>query len=283
VTNSESHVETISGLSWWHNIATIATLFLLGPIGPILFWLPLAAVASALKNKFWWLIPIAYVVMVAAGTALVVIYLRLLLEFSGVKKHWNNGSVSVFNIPSLVIHTYFDIASANMDAFQGTPFAVWIYRLLGFSVGKGVILLGPQPLESRLISIGEGTVVESGASVDGHYMEYQKFIYHQVSIGDECWIQEGARVMPFTRMENGSRVMPASMVLPGDTLAEKSIWCGLPAEPIGSRSEHGASNSSERVLRRASRISRSEKSTGTGFLEQIAGKNTMVSWRRSHE
>jgi amino acid adenylation domain-containing protein len=278
VSKSESRVDATK-LPWWHNGATVLALLILGPVAPVLLWLPLAAVASALKNQYWWLIPIAYVVMVAVGSLLAVMYLRILLECSGVKKRWEQGQVSVFHIPSLIIHTYFDIASASMDVFQGTPFAALIYRILGFKVGKGAILLGPQPLESSLISIGDGTVVESGASIDGHYMEYQKFIYHKVAIGDNCWIQEGARIMPFTEMKDSSRVMPGSMVLPGDTLDENSIWCGIPAEPIGKRQESAKKNrKSSRILTRSSRISRSDKTKNTGFLDLMASEKIQNSW-----
>ena len=278
VSKSESRVDAAK-LPWWHNIATILALLILGPVAPVLMWLPLAAVASALKNTYWWLIPIAYIVMVAVGSLLAVIYLRILLECSGVKRRWEQGQVSVFHIPSLIVHTYFDIASASMDVFQGTPFAALIYRILGFKVGKGAILLGPQPLESSLISIGEGSVVESGASIDGHYMEYQKFIYHKVAIGENCWIQEGARVMPFTQMKNSSRVMPASMVLPGDTLDEGSIWCGIPAEPIGKRQDSGkVKNKNNRILKRSGKISRIHKTENSGFLHLQASKKMQKSW-----
>lgn len=278
VSKSESRVDATK-LPWWHNIATIVALLILGPVAPVLMWLPLAAAASALKESYWWLIPIAYIVMVAVGSLLAVVYLRILLECSGVKRRWEQGQVSVFHIPSLIVHTYFDIASASMDVFHGTPFAAFIYRILGFKVGKGAILLGPQPLESSLIRIGQGSVVESGATIDGHYMEYQKFIYHKVEIGENCWIQEGARIMPFTQMKDSSRVMPGSMVLPGDTLDENSIWCGIPAEPIGKRqNSNKSSNKSNRILLRSSRISRTNKTQNSGFLHLLSSEKMQKSW-----
>lgn len=270
ISHSQSHVDSSLSLPWWHTPATLITLMAIGPIAPVLLWVPLAVVASLLKQTYWWLIPVAYVVMVGVGSLLAVLYLRLLLEASQVRKHWKHGSVSVFDIPSLLIHSYFNIAEANIDAFHGTPFAVYIYRILGFTVGRGAILLCPQPLESGLIEIGEDSVIESGGKLDGHYMEYQKFIYHSVRLGERCWVQEGARVMPYTVMNDGSRVMPASMVLPGDSLAEGSVWCGLPAEPIRTREVYHSKAKSSRILKRSDKISRSSKRSKSGFLDSLA-------------
>lgn len=270
VSHSQSHVDTSILLPWWHTPATLITLMAIGPIAPVLLWVPLAVVASLLKQTYWWLIPVAYIVMVGVGSLLAVLYLRLLLEASQVRRHWKHGSVSVFDIPSLLMHSYFNVAEANIDAFHGTPFAVYIYRILGFKVGKGAILLCAQPLESSLIEIGEDSVIESGGKLDGHYMEYQKFIYHSVRLGERCWVQEGARVMPLTVMNDGSRVMPASMVLPGDSLAEGSVWCGLPAEPIRTREVYHSKAKASRILKRSGKISRSSKKSKSGFLDSLA-------------
>jgi len=75
---------------------------------------------------------------------------------------------------------FFHTAHANLYVFQGTPFMRWIYRALGFKVGAHTVLMGKQPLESGLVSFGDGAVVDSLAYVNGHYMEFQRFIYHPV-------------------------------------------------------------------------------------------------------
>jgi len=55
------------------------------------------------------------------------------------------------------------------------------------------------------------------------------------SIGKDCWIQLSSRIMPATVMKRESRVLPGTLVLPGDTIEEGMVWGGLPAEPIGKR------------------------------------------------
>jgi len=280
VAQSRAQVEDAVTLPWWHCPATIITLLLLGPIAPILLWVPLAIVASLLKNLYWWLIPVAYVIMVGFGSLLAIVWLRVLMELTRIRSAWATGSVSVFNIRAQIIHAYFNVASASIDVFHGTPFTLCIYRILGFKVGKGTILLCPQPLESALIEIGEESVIESGGRIDGHYMEYQRFIYHKVSIGNRCWVQEGARVMPYTQMKDGSRVMPASMVLPGDVLDKNAIWCGLPAEPIGSRDIVYGNQKAERGLKRTGRIGRRDRlgKSATGFLDELASNKLKLTF-----
>ena len=267
-------------LPWWHSTVTLLVLFSTAPVAHFFLWIPLAVAATLLKATFWWLIPLGYVVMVGVGALLAVLWLRFLLEVSGIRKLWAAGSASVFDIRAQVIHAHFSINSAQLDVFDGTPFAVWIYRLLGFSVGDGAVLLGVQPHEAAMVSIGANSVVEAGAQVDGHYLEFLKFIYHSVKIGEGCWVQEGARLMPSTEMKEGSRVLPASMVLPGDTLEERMVWGGLPAEPIIERQLEGGEEARRKLLR-SSRISR--KSTReidtkgiNGYLGTIASKKQIA-------
>lgn len=136
---------------------------------------------------------------------------------------------------------------------------VWIYRALGFTVGTNSILMGFQPLESKLVSFGKGVVVDSLAYVNGHYMEFQRFIYNPTRLGDFCWVQLSSRVMPATLMRTGSRVLPGTLVLPGDTIAENTVWGGLPAEPIAERQTSLLKRRNRKksgIFKRAKQISR---------------------------
>lgn len=101
-------------------------------------------------------------------------------------------------------------------------------------VGAGAVVSGRLPLEHDLVSIGEGAVVESCALVEGHDLEALKFTYRRCSVSPSCWVQQAARVMPGVTAGAGTRLLPASTVLPGEALADGTLWGGgVPASPLG--------------------------------------------------
>jgi acetyltransferase-like isoleucine patch superfamily enzyme len=258
-------------LPWWHAPALILLMLAVSPVAPCVLWMPLAVGATLLKGFGWWIIPLAYILLVAVGSAFAVAWLRALVEASGIRGMWASGSASMFDLRAQLIDAQFVTAGARLDVFNGTPFAVWIYRALGFQVGRGAVMLGEHRQEVPLISVGADSVLEAGSRLDGHYLEFLRFIYNPVRVGRGCWVQDGARVMPSTVMEDGSRVLPASMVLPGDTLAARMVWGGLPAEPVMERPDpdDGRAAGSRRRLTRCMRL--------TSIPRKGGGKNTGMS------
>jgi acetyltransferase-like isoleucine patch superfamily enzyme len=281
VKNSASGVDAYH-LPLWHSALVIIVLILVEPIAPIVGWLPVAAVITVLQSGFIYLVIVAYPILITIGWVLVVIVLRLMLEISGIRRLWAAGSASCFNLRALVIHSWFSLTPSGLNALNGTPFMVWIFRALGFSVGSGAVILGVMPLESALVSVGEDSVLEAQSMLDGHYLEFARFIYNPLKVGKACWVQEGARVMPATELKDGSRVLPSSLVLPGDTLDKDMIWGGLPAEPLGPR-PHSKPNNPRRKLLRSGRIGDSANSNlgrkfsgkkgKIGFLGSFASSN----------
>jgi carbonic anhydrase/acetyltransferase-like protein (isoleucine patch superfamily) len=268
VSRSKRNVAVVA-LPWYHGVGLVAVLLLTMPMVSILLWLPVGVGAVIMQQILWWMIPATYIVTVGVGAMLVLGWQRLLREASGLRRLWAAGSASIFDMRALVVHANF---SLNLEVFNGTPFAVWIWRALGFDVGAGAVLLGYQPIESALVSIGAGAVVESAAALDGHYLEFERFVYAAVKVGAGCWVQEAARVMPGTEMAAGSRLLPASMVLPGEALAERMVWGGLPAEPLQKR---GGGEKSKGLMRshrldRRLRKGGSSITGGTGFLGGMA-------------
>ena len=105
---------------------------------------------------------------------------------------------------------------------------------MSLQVGAGAVVSGMLPLEHDLVSIGAGAVVESSAFVEGHMLEALKFNYTPCAVGARAWVQQGARVMPGVAAAAGTRLLPASTVLPGEALAEGTLWGdGVPANPLG--------------------------------------------------
>jgi hypothetical protein len=257
-------------LPWYHGVGLVGLLLLTRPVAGCLLWLAVAVGAVVLKQFAWWLIPGAYVVAVGVGGALGLGWQRLVREASCVARLWARGSASIFDVRALVVF----VNRARLDVFDGTPFAVWIWRALGFEVGDGAVLLGEQPAEATLVAIGAGAVVEVGCNLDGHYLEMERFVYRPVKVGAGCWVQESGRVMPGTEMRPESRLLPGSMVMPGDLLAERMVWGGLPAEPLLQRV--GESGENARGLMRSHRLDRRLRkgggsiTGGTGFLGGMA-------------
>lgn len=267
-------------LPWWHNFVIIFVLMLVGPASSVAMWLPVSLLATAIAEVHWWLVPFAYVPAVGLGAVLVVLWLRFLLEVTGIRRLWAAGSASVYDLRAQIVHAHFYGNKVGLDVFKGTPFSVFIHRLLGFRVGEGAILLGVDTPESKLIKIGAGSVVEFGAMLDGHYLEFQRFIYHKTRLGERAWVQEGARLMPATVMKNDSRILPGSMVLPGDVLEERMVWSGMPAEPLSRRPDPKDANTGRRRLLRAARLSSSARryANGRGDNGILASLDTAKKW-----
>ena len=216
VSKSQRHVAVLD-LPWYHDICLVALVLLSKPMVSTWLWLPVAVGAVIMQQILWWMIPATYIVTVGVGAVLALGWQRLVREASGLRRLWAAGSASIFDVRAHVAYANF----ANLEVFDGTPFAVWIWRALGFKVGAGAVLLCYQPTEAALVSIGAGAVVESAAALDGHYLEFERLVYSTVKVGAGCWVQESARMMPGTEMAAGSRVLPGSMVLPGEVLAER--------------------------------------------------------------
>lgn len=283
VKNSARGVDAFD-LPLWHSALVVVVLLIVEPIAPIVGWIPVAAIITMLQSGFIYLIIVAYPILITVGWVLAVITLRLMLEISGIRRLWAAGSASCFNLRALVIHSWFSLNPSGLNALNGTPFMVWIFRALGFSVGSGAVILGMMPLESALVSVGKDSVLEAQSMLDGHYLEFARFIYNPLKVGKACWVQEGARVMPATELKDGSRVLPSSLVLPGDTLEKDMIWGGLPAEPLGPRPNANANNPQRKLLRSGrigdsanrnfGRKSSSKRSKGmSGFLGALASSN----------
>jgi amino acid adenylation domain-containing protein len=268
VSTSQRSVAVVA-LPWYHSVCLVALLLLTTPMVTTLLWLPVGVGAVIMQQILWWMIPATYIVTIGVGAVLALGWQRLVREASGLRRLWAAGSASIFDMRALVVHANF----ADLQVFDGTPFAVWIWRALGFKVGTGAVLLGYEPVESALVSIGAGAVVELAAALDGHYLEFERFMYATVGIGAGCWVQEASRVMPGTEMAAGSRLLPGSMVLPGEVLAERMVWGGLPAEPLQKRD--GGEQKSQGLMRshrldRRLRKGGSSITGGTGFLGGMA-------------
>lgn len=89
------------------------------------------------------------------------------------------------------------------------------------------------PLEQSLVSFGDDVVADTGSIIEGHHLENLKYKYYPTHIANRCWIQNRARMMALVNVKDGARVLPASTVLPGETIDAGWVWGGgSPATPL---------------------------------------------------
>jgi hypothetical protein len=126
--------------------------------------------------------------MVGVGSLLTLLWLRLLVKISGIRKAWRSGSSSVFDLHARIMHSkrhlpacpflappaahrlplcrclptlpaflpadIFSFSDASLEVYGGTPFMRWAWRLVGIRVGHGAVLMGSSPMEVDLLEVG---------------------------------------------------------------------------------------------------------------------------------
>lgn len=227
--NTESNESSMS-MPRFFSLRCATTLWLLTPVARFLRWTcPLMLTIVVLQYSIGGAVPV-YVASQGLGFVLATLWVRMLSYLSGQRSKWEAGEASVFTVASMVAHGL--LSPSIYSVLSGTPFMTAAARLAGFRVGRGAVMLTRLQLESSLVSYGDESVVETGCQVEGHYLETLKFKYHPTSAGRRAWVQSGSRVMPQVVMEDCSRLLPASTILPGEVVNKGWIWGGgMPASP----------------------------------------------------
>lgn len=177
-------------------------------------------------------IPI-YFAILPASTLVAVLWLRVLSWVLGVEAGWRSGSASVWTIRAKMSSgVVAPMTEALIKPFLGTPLVHPLLWGMGGKVGRGTIVMGGVPTEVALLEIGKYAVLDQNCETLGHYLTNQKFTYISVKVGDQAWIGSCSRVQAGAVMQERSRLLPGSNVLPGETLQSGSIWAGIPAAPV---------------------------------------------------
>ena len=88
--------------------------------------------------------------------------------------------------------------------------------------------------------------------------------------------------MPAAMMMDDSRVLPGSMVLPGDVLQERMVWSGMPAEPLSKRPDPLENKNGRRRLLRAPKLSSAARrfANSRGNMGILASLDTAIkTWK----
>jgi carbonic anhydrase/acetyltransferase-like protein (isoleucine patch superfamily) len=127
---------------------------------------------------------------------------------------------------------YFPTAVA-LDLLHLYPLKTLHTRLSGALIGKNVVLAG-LILDPCLCTIEEGSHIGGFSVIFGHSAEAERaqVVFAPVRIGKHCAVGARSMIMPGSRMEDGARLGPQSVLLTGQTLAAHTLYLGVPARRI---------------------------------------------------
>lgn len=126
----------------------------------------------------------------------------------------------------LMIHYTF------IDFILLTPFANFLFRMLGAKLGKNVQFNSKFVFDASLLEFGDNTVVGGGAIINGHIVERGKLVLKKVKIGKNVTIGSHSTVMPGCDIGDNA-IIGASVVLLKDTKVEpRDVWFGYKAESL---------------------------------------------------
>jgi len=128
------------------------------------------------------------------------------------------------------------VSALPLDYLAGTPLLPLVYRWLGARIGKDVHIGTDHLAAFDVVSIGDGTCVDDGASLLGYVVEDGELVIGRVRVGRGCLVGTWAALRDGTRMEDGARLEDLSLLLRGARIGRGETWAGSPARRV-SRSE----------------------------------------------
>jgi thioester reductase-like protein len=208
----------------------LLTCYLFGAlIGPA-YIIGLAGVSS--RTLAFCLVPVAAVVFCIASALLLLLFKHILLRRTERGKHSLYGKWAF--IRSAALSSLFDISGpAFLNALMGSPWAGWYLRALGATIGKDVYLDGLPLVETDLLTLGDGVIVNRGAKINVHNVENGTVECHEVDIAPEVTLGPRAYVMPTAALEERSALGALSVVMNGESVDEGVYAEGYPLTHLG--------------------------------------------------
>jgi non-ribosomal peptide synthetase-like protein len=123
-------------------------------------------------------------------------------------------------------------AGAGVGLFNGTPFKILIWRLLGVRIGKRVFDDGCAMPEKTLITIGDDCTLNAGSCLQCHSLEEGTFKSDVITVGTGCTVGTNATVHYGVTMGDGALVETDSFVMKGEEISPNRRFGGNPAREI---------------------------------------------------
>jgi non-ribosomal peptide synthetase-like protein len=133
----------------------------------------------------------------------------------------------------MVNGSYESVVTAVLLPFLGTPFVAPLLRLMGCRIGKHTYIASTLMSEWDLIEIGDHAALNSGVVIQNHLFEDRVFKSSRLTIGPETSIGNMSVILYDSQLEKGAVVGPLSLLMKGETLRERTRWCGIPTAPAG--------------------------------------------------
>jgi thioester reductase-like protein len=181
---------------------------------------------------FCLLLVAAVVFCLSAAVFLLVCKLVFLGRTQHKGKHRLYGRWALFR--SAALSSLFDISGpAFLNALMGTRWAGWYLRALGASIGKDVYLDGLPLVETDLLTLGDGVIVNRGAKVMVHNVENGTVECLNTEIAKEVTLGPRAYVMPSAVLEERSALGALSVAMKGETVDQGVYAEGYPLNYLG--------------------------------------------------
>jgi non-ribosomal peptide synthetase-like protein len=118
-----------------------------------------------------------------------------------------------------------------LDHLAGTPLLPFVFRLLGARIGRDVYLGTDHIAAFDLVSIGDGSSVDDGATLLGSTVEHGELLIGPVTVGRNCYVGARTVLREHTVLEDGARLEDLSLLPRGGRIPSRETWAGSPARP----------------------------------------------------
>ena len=116
----------------------------------------------------------------------------------------------------------------QMWMFNSTEIQNMFLRMFGANIGKRVLISGPECLlELDIVSIGDDTIIESGAIVQPHTFEARKMAVKPVRIGCNCVIGAESIVLAGAEVKENVIIEARSLVLKNQIVSDMYMGGGM--------------------------------------------------------
>jgi len=127
---------------------------------------------------------------------------------------------------------------------SGTPLLNIFLRLMGAKIGRNVFVQTDNFAIYDLVSIGEGSSINSDASLLGYSVSGGKLKIGHVRVGRRCLIGTRAMLAADTSMEDDSVLEDLSLLASGQSIGAGETWLGSPARLLQVGEQNGAEEKS---------------------------------------
>lgn len=134
---------------------------------------------------------------------------------------------------SEVSDTFVEMVSAPWfaQAAAGTPALVWWLRSLGARIGRGVWCDSYWLPEADLVTLGDASTVNRGCVVQTHLFHDRIMSMDTVILDAGATIGPHSVILPAARIGAHATVGPASLVMRGEFVPDRTRWSGNPIGP----------------------------------------------------